>query len=217
MTPGKGKGFFITLEGGDGAGKTTQIKRLADSLSAKGYDVITTREPGGTPEAEKIRALLVNRDGGNWTPMVEAILLYAARLQHVEQLIAPAIAAGKVVISDRFADSTRAYQSYGRGLALDRIEGLNDFVLQGFKPDLTFVLDMEVEDGLARSRKRLNDAASTEDRFEGLDIAFHQRLRMGYLEIASREPDRCVIVNANRAMDDIAADLEKIALEKMRA
>ncbi len=145
------RGLFITLEGGEGSGKSTQIKALAERLRAQGYDVVTTREPGGTPEAEKIRDLLVKRDGGKWTPMAEVLLLFAARAMHVDTLIKPALAAGKIVISDRFTDSTRAYQCYGHGVAMDILEGIDQLVLNGFKPDLTFILDVPVEQGLARA------------------------------------------------------------------
>lgn len=209
------KGIFISLEGGEGAGKSTQIKRLADALRATGRDVLTTREPGGTLEAEKIRDLLVRRDGGNWTPFTECLLLYAARVQHVETLIKPALAAGKIVISDRFADSTRAYQSYGHGLPLKQVEDLNILSLGDFRPDLTFILDMDVEEGLARAGKRLSSDNSAEDKYESLALAFHQRLRMGYLEIAGREPERCVVINAARSIDDIAKDLEAKTQERL--
>jgi len=201
------RGLFITLEGGEGTGKTTQIKRLAESLRAMGREVVTTREPGGTPEAEKIRALLVKRDGGNWTPMAECLLLFAGRQMHVETLIRPAVERGAIVISDRFADSTRAYQGYGHGLDQKVIEDMNALALGAFKPDLTFVFDIPVKEGLERAGHRLAAEDSAEDRFEKLDIAFHERMRQGYLEIAKREPHRCVIVDAARDMDAIAADL----------
>jgi dTMP kinase len=207
--------MFITLEGGEGAGKSTQIKMLADSLRAAGHDVVTTREPGGTPEAEKIRALLVNRDGGAWTPTVECLLLYAARAQHVETLIKPALAAGKIVISDRFADSTRAYQAYGHGLSLGWVESLNDIVLGDFKPDLTFIMDLDVEIGLTRAGRRLQSQSSTEDKFESLGLDFHNRLRNGFLDIAARDPERCVVVDATRTPDAIAADLCDIVLRRL--
>ncbi|MGZ9097837.1 MAG: dTMP kinase [Micavibrio sp.] len=205
-------GTFITLEGGEGSGKSTQIRRLSDVLIKRGHDVVITREPGGTPEAEKIRNLLVHRDGGAWTPMTECLLLFAARLMHVETLIKPALAAGKIVISDRFTDSTRAYQAYGHGLGLKAIEDLNALVLGDFKPDVTFILDVEVEEGLARAGKRLARDSSGEDRYEQLGLEFHQRLRTGYLEIAGREPERCHVINAMRGLDDVAADLERLTL-----
>ncbi len=209
------KGVFISFEGGEGTGKTTQIALLADSLQKKGYEVAVTREPGGTPEAEKIRDLLVQREGGDWTPMAESLLLFAARNMHVKDLIAPALAEGKVVICDRFTDSTRAYQSYGRGLDRNIVEGLNNLSLNGFSPSLTFILDMPVEQGLMRAEKRLADNLSQEDRFERMDVEFHERLRRGYLEIAEQEPGRCHVINAGRSVAEIAEDLERVTLEKL--
>lgn len=200
-------GLFITLEGGEGAGKTTQIRLLADALRAQGREVLVTREPGGTPEAEKIRDFLVKRDGGNWTPMAECLLLYAARQMHVENLIKPALALGQIVICDRFADSTRAYQSFGHGLPLETIEQLNALSLGDFAPDLTFILDLPVDAGLARAGKRLSDDQSQEDRFERLGGGFHERLRQGFLTIAKRDHQRCVVIDAARGIDDIARDL----------
>lgn len=201
------RGVFITLEGGEGAGKSTQIRLLADALIAQGRDVVTTREPGGTPEAEKIRDFLVKRDGGNWTPMAECLLLYAARQMHVESLIKPALAAGKIVISDRFADSTRAYQSFGHGLPLDTIEKLNTISLGDFGPDLTFILDLPVDVGLSRAGKRLTATQSQEDRFENIGGGFHDRLRQGYLDIAKRDSQRCVVIDATQSIEKISNDL----------
>lgn len=201
------RGIFITLEGGEGAGKSTQIRMLSTALEQQGYDVVVTREPGGTPEAEKIRDFLVKRDGGNWTPMAECLLLYAARQIHVEHLIKPALAAGKIVISDRFADSTRAYQSFGHGLPLETVENLNRLALHDFAPDITFILDLPVEEGLARAGRRLTAADSQEDRFERLGSAFHERLRKGFLEIAARDVGRCRVIDATRGIEEIAMDL----------
>ncbi len=186
-------GLFITLEGGEGSGKTTQIGNLKAALEAKSRTVVTTREPGGTPEAEKIRTLLVDRDGGAWTPMAECLLFYAARAMHVETLIKPALQAGKTVICDRFSDSTRAYQGYGYArIDPAEIETLDRYVLKGFQPDLTFILDLPVEAGLKRAASR----AGREDRFERLDTGFHERMRDGYLTIAKDNPDRCVVIDA---------------------
>ena len=209
------RGIFITLEGGEGAGKSTQIRLLADDLKAQGRDVVVTREPGGTPEAEKIRDFLVKRDGGNWTPMAECLLLYAARQMHVEELIKPALAEGKIVISDRFADSTRAYQSFGHGLPLATVEELNTLSLGDFGPDLTFILDLPVATGLARAGRRLNAAQSQEDRFENLGSPFHERLRQGYLDIARRDSARCVVIDATRNIEQIAQDLSSRVKERL--
>ena len=209
------KGTFITLEGGEGSGKTTQIKLLASFLENQGHQVIITREPGGTDEAEKIRNLLVHRDGGNWTPMAECLLLFAARNMHVENLIKPALAEGKIVISDRFTDSTRAYQSYGHGLEQDIVESMVQLSIGGFEPDLTFVFDLDVETGLKRAGKRLTDDNSGEDRFEQLALEFHERLYEGYMDIANRFPERCVVIDADRNIEQMASDIQKIVLERI--
>lgn len=212
---GQKNGMFITLEGGEGTGKTTQIELLAKKLKENGHEVITTREPGGTPEAEKIRELLVHRDGGDWTPMAEILLFFAARNMHVENLIKPAVAAGKIVISDRFTDSTRAYQSYGHGIDPDVIESFVQLALGGYDPDLTFILDIDPATGLERAGKRLSDDGSGEDRFEQMDLGFHEKLRQGFLEISERNPDRCVMIDAGRAIEKIAGEIGQIALERI--
>lgn len=208
-------GLFITFEGGEGSGKTTQINRLADALTKAGRKVITTREPGGTPEAEKIRDFLVQRDGGNWSPMAEALLLFAARVMHYNDIIAPALENNKIVISDRFTDSTRAYQGYGHGMELDKLEQLKELTMGEVEPDLTFILDIESEEGLARSERRLNaeslHIAQTEDRFEKLEIEFHERLRQGFLAIAKDSPDRCKIIDATKSPEDMAEEIFKLA------
>lgn len=200
-------GFFITFEGGEGTGKTTQINRLAQHLTQAGHKVLTTREPGGTPEGEKIRDLLVQRDGGNWTPMSEILLFYAARDMLVNNVIKPALNEDKIVICDRFFDSTIAYQGYGHDFDKDAIKTLNTAVLGDFKPDLTFVLDIDPEIGLKRSDRRLAAEALSikqkEDRFENLNIEFHTRLRDGFLEIAKQNPNRCLVVDAEQPIDAV--------------
>ena len=204
-------GFFITFEGGEGAGKTTQINRLAQSLTDSGHRVVTTREPGGTPEAEKIRNLLVQRDGGQWSPLSEALLLFAARHLHYERVIKPALDDDKIVICDRFTDSTRAYQGYGHGLDLKVIESLKKTVLNDIEPDLTYILDIESKAGLARSERRLAseamDIKQKEDRFENLEIEFHEKLRQGFLQIAKDNPDRCLVMDATKDLDAIADEI----------
>lgn len=200
------KGLFITLEGGEGAGKSTQSRRLKAVLEESGRDVILTREPGGTPEAEKIRDLLVQREGGNWTPMAECLLFFAARQMHVETLIKPSIAAGKIVICDRFTDSTIAYQGYGHGFDVPTIRRIEEITLGGFKPDMTFILDLPVQDGLSRSLRQKDVSAgkeNTEDRFEKMKTEFHEKLRQGFLEIAKNESGRCVVVDALQSADDV--------------
>ncbi len=215
------KGIFITFEGGEGSGKTTQINTLSKALTDQGYKVITSREPGGTAEGESVRNLLVQRDGGNWSPMAECLLLYAARVMHVEKVIKPALETGKIVICDRFSDSTKAYQGYGHGLALEQIDEIDKTSLKGFKPDLTFIFDIDAKDGLMRSRKQLESTASqferTEDRFENLDIEFHEKLHQGFLTIAKQNPDRCSVIDARENIDSIASIIQKIALEKIEA
>lgn len=199
-------GLFITFEGGEGAGKTTQTRLLKDYFEERGFDVVVTREPGGVPEAEKIRNLLVQRDGGNWTPMAECLLFFAARQMHVETLIKPAIAAGKIVICDRFTDSTVAYQGYGHGFDLSVIRQVELLTLNGFKPDITFLLDISVKDGIGRSLKHNSvavGAENTEDRFERLDLSFHERLREGFLTIAREDPERVKILNAMQPPDAV--------------
>lgn len=213
------RGLFITFEGGEGSGKTTQVNRLAQFLTGKGHKVITTREPGGTPEGEKIRELLVQRDGGEWTPMAESLLLFAARTMHVERVILPALEKGKIVISDRFTDSTRAYQGHGHQFPLESIEAINDFALKNFKPDLTFLLDIDIGTGLARSGRRMAAESlhikRTEDRFENMERDFHERLRKGFLEIAKKEPNRVQIVDATQTPDAIADKIQKLVLTKV--
>lgn len=200
------RGLFITFEGGEGAGKSTQSRRLKSALEDMGRDVVLTREPGGTPEAEKIRDLLVQRDGGNWTPMAECLLFFAARQMHVETLIKPAIANGKIVICDRFTDSTIAYQGYGHGFDIPTIREVERLTLGGFKPDLTFILDLPVSEGLQRSLKQKVIATgkeNTEDRFEKLQFDFHEKLRQGFLDIASQDKARCVVVDASQSADEV--------------
>ncbi len=213
------KGIFITFEGGEGSGKTTQVNRLAQFLTDKDRKVLTTREPGGTAEGEKIREWLVQREGGDWTPMAECLLLFAARTMHVEKIIQPALTKGKIVISDRFTDSTRAYQGHGHKFPLETIESLNKMVMGDFKPDITFLLDIEVKKGLARSGRRMAAEAlhikQTEDRFENMEMEFHERLRQGFLDIAKKDKKRVHIIDATLAVEEMTAKIQKIILEKI--
>ncbi|MGH1377192.1 MAG: dTMP kinase [Alphaproteobacteria bacterium] len=213
------RGFFISLEGGEGSGKTTQINRLVKTLSEKGYEVVITREPGGTPESESIRDLLVQRGGGDWNAMSEILLLFAARSMHIEKFIEPALNDGKIVICDRFTDSTVAYQGNGRGSNIDTIKEVERISINGFKPDLTFILDIDVRTGLERSNARLSadDAGdNTEDRFERLDIDFHERLREGFLSIARKDEGRCYILNAAQSIDHLSDEIKNITLAKLQ-
>jgi dTMP kinase len=186
-------GRFITLEGGEGAGKSTQAKRLAAAIARSGVPVLRTREPGGTPGAERIRALLLGH--GPWDPVAEAMMMFAARREHVVKVIRPFLAAGGWVVCDRFADSTLAYQG-AQGLPRDVWVRLADVALEGFAPDLTLVLDLPPEAGIARAAAR-----SGADRYERMDAAFHAAVRNGFLAIAAAEPTRCVLLDAAQGPD----------------
>lgn len=201
---------FITFEGGEGAGKSTQIKHLAEVLRAAGHDIRLTREPGGSPGAEDIRRLLVEGEPGRWTAETEALLHFAARADHLERVIRPALAAASWVLSDRFADSTIAYQGYGHGLDLGWLQQLRQRVVGPTEPGLTILLDLPVETGLARAAQRHGAAApnqSAEDRYERMDRSFHQRLRDGFLAIAKAAPQRCKVINADRPAEAITRDI----------
>ncbi|WP_341912384.1 dTMP kinase [Ferrovibrio terrae] len=206
------RGRFITLEGGEGAGKSTQVKRLAATLSAHGIEAVLTREPGGTPGAEDIRALLVTGDPDRWDAMTETLLHYAARRAHVEKTVKPALARGAWVISDRFADSTMAYQGYAGAVGREAIADLHKLVLGDFQPDLTLVLDLPVEAGLARAKARMQGGIRqtldvAEDRYERMGLAFHETLRKAFHDIAAREPQRCRLIDAGGDPDQVAAAL----------
>lgn len=193
------RGLFITFEGGEGAGKSTQARRLADTLKRRGLEVVLTREPGGSPGAEALRALLVSGDVDRWSPLSEALLMNAARSDHLERLIRPALERGAVVICDRFADSTRAYQGAGGGVPPEALEALEKLVVGADRPDLTLVFDLPVEVGLERARAR----ADGEARFESKGLTFHERLRTGYRAIAAAEPRRCVLIDASRPLEAV--------------
>ncbi len=187
------RGRFISVEGGEGAGKSTQVPMLVSALENAGIRALATREPGGSPGAETIRRLLLEGEGERWDGVAETLLLVAARRDHVAKLIEPSLARGVWVVSDRFADSTLAYQGYGRGLPVADLAMLHRFALGDFAPDLTLILDLPVEIGLARAAGRSRGA----DRFERLDPTFHQKLRDGFRAIAAAEPARCVLIDAS--------------------
>ncbi|MFT5486999.1 MAG: dTMP kinase [Paracoccaceae bacterium] len=193
-------GKFITFEGGEGAGKSTQIRRLSSALETTGLNVTVTREPGGSPGAETIRAMLLD-PAAEWDPPTEALLHFAARADHYTTRIAPALRDGQWVLCDRFADSTRAYQGYGLGLDMKAIEALHEIALDDFVPDLTIILDIPVETGVTRMQERGDDP----DRYEKMDTAFHERLRQGFLNIAQKEPGRCAVIDANTDIDSVTA------------
>ncbi|WP_420404980.1 dTMP kinase [Nisaea sp.] len=216
--PDRARGRFITFEGGEGAGKSTQIRLLAAALEASGREVCLTREPGGSPGAEQIRELLVTGETGRWDALTELLLLYAARRDHVKRLIEPALERGCWVLCDRFADSTMAYQGYGHGLELDRISDLHRIVLGDLKPDLTLVLDLPPETGLARTRTG-GEAARRggEDRFERMELAFHERMREGFRTIATAEPQRVVLVDAARDPSAVTAEVAALVRARLGA
>jgi len=195
------RGRFITFEGGEGAGKSTQVQRLAARLKGGGRDVVTTREPGGSPGAESIRDIVLRGDADRWSPVTETLLMYAARRDHIERVIRPALERGAWVICDRFADSTRAYQGAAGGVDPAFITALETHILESTRPDLTLVFDLPAETGLERAHAR----AGAEMRFESKGMAFHERLRAGFQAIAASEPDRCAVIDATASMDAVEA------------
>ena len=205
------RGRFITLEGGEGAGKSTQIGLLAAFLRGQGREVVTSREPGGSPGAEMIRKLLVEGSTDAWDGPTEALLMFAARRDHLVRTIWPAIERGAWVISDRFADSTRAYQGHGHGLPMERIELLYTVAVGDFAPDLTLILDLPVDVGLARAAAR----RGTETRFEGLGQGFHERVRSGFRAIAAAEPKRCALIDASGDVDAVHRAIVRVARERL--
>jgi dTMP kinase len=204
------RGTFISFEGGEGAGKSTQIRRLAERLRADGADVVLTREPGGSEGGEQIRELALNGPADRWSPITETLLMYAARRDHVERVIRPALDRGAVVLCDRFADSTRAYQGAGGEAPILLIKALEEHVLGGTTPDLTLIFDMPAETGLARATARGGEA-----RFESKGLEFHKRLAEAFLEIARREPGRCVVIEADDTIDAVAADVWRAVSERL--
>ena len=191
------RGQFITFEGGEGTGKSTQAARLVARLKARGLDVVHTREPGGSPGAEAIRTLVVSGDAARWSPRTELLLMFAARSDHLERTILPALDAGRWVVCDRFADSSRAYQGAGGGAAEELIEALDRDVVASDQPDLTLIFDLPVEIGLERALER----GAAETRFESKGLAFHRRLRDGFLSIAAQYPERCRLIDATGEPD----------------
>lgn len=201
------QGFFLTFEGADGSGKSTQARRLAEDLRAEGRDVVLTREPGGSKGAEEIRQLLVEGDPGRWSAQTEILLFTAARRDHLERTILPALARGAVVISDRFADSTRVYQGAARAELRNTVETLHRLMI-GHEPNLTLVIDIAANEGLQRGLAR----NSGEDRFEELGESFQQKLRVGYRALLTDFPDRCIGINGKGNEDEVAQRV-RIALE----
>ena len=193
------RGRFIAFEGGEGAGKSTQVKAVVAALRDIGIDVVQTREPGGSPGAEALRDLLVKGDAGRWSPLSELLMMYAARNDHLEKVIRPALERGAWVVCDRFADSSRAYQGAGGGVTPDFIEQVDAAVVADTQPDLVIVMDMPVEAGLRRAASRGDD----ENRFESKGRVFHERLRQGFLDRAAKVPDRYRVIDADQGIEAI--------------
>lgn len=202
--PQDNRGRFITFEGGEGCGKTTQAKMLFDALNKASIPTIYTREPGGTDGAEAIRELLVQGETGRWDKTTETLLFFAARRDHVEKLIKPALERGEWVICDRFTDSTMAYQGYGEGMSMTVINGLNKLILGDFKPDVTYMFDIDYDAGVARAKTREDSKThkKKEDRYERMDSIFHKNVRRGFLEIAKSDSARCEVINAAGTIEE---------------
>ena len=197
------QGRFITFEGGEGAGKSTQLKRLVARLQTAGREVVATREPGGSSGAESIRELVLKGAADRWSPVTETLLMYAARRDHIERVIRPGLERGAWVVCDRFADSTRAYQGGAGDVAPQLIAAMETHILEATRPDLTLIFDLPVDIGLQRAHER----AGSEMRFESKGVAFHERLRAAFLEIARAEPERCAIIDACGTLDEVAAQV----------
>jgi dTMP kinase len=204
--------MFITFEGSDGSGKSSQIARLAEFLQMAGYPVLLTREPGGTPIGEQIRTVLSDLHNTDMQKRTEILLFQASRSQLVEQVIRPHLEKGGIVLSDRYADSTLAYQGYGYQMDLAQIRSIVDFATAGLKPDLTLLFDMDVEEGLRRRAK-----GGEWNRLDALEVAFYQRVRRGYLELAEAEPWRWVLINAASPFDDVADQVHQVVFHRLEA
>lgn len=202
MAEARPRGRFVTFEGGEGAGKSTQIRLLAERLRARDLDIVLTREPGGSPLAEQLRALLLSGKIADKGPLAEAILFSAARADHVDRLIRPALEAGRWVLSDRFADSTRVYQGTVGAVPMGQVAALEKLALDGLKPDLTLVLDLPADVGLARADARRG--AESADRFERDDLAIHEARRQGFLALARTEPGRVAVIDADAPPETVA-------------
>jgi dTMP kinase len=203
-------GVFITLEGGEGAGKSTQLKLLEERLTTFGIDTVRTREPGGVPSAETIRDLLVNGETDKWRPLTETLLHFAARHEHISRLVQPALEKGQWVLCDRFADSTAAYQGYAQNIDLETISTLYGLTVGKLEPNLTVILDLPVEVGLERA----DDRGVGGTRYEQMGLEFHQRLRDGFLQIAADNPHRCSIVDATQSIEQISEDIMTLVQQR---
>jgi len=204
------RGFFITLEGGEGAGKSTQIKKLEEALRGQGREVVVTREPGGTVEGEALRDVFVKHEGQNWPLAAQVLLMLNARTLHIENKIRPALEAGKIVICDRFVDSTRAYQGIVQGFGLEKINAISRLCFGNFEPDLTFILDVDPAAGLSRLKNR-----PSAEMFDKSHQSFHDALPAAFREIAALYPDRCVLVDASQSIDDVFTQLMQGIKERL--
>lgn len=202
--------MFITLEGSEGCGKTSLMPLLADDLTALGYQVLKTREPGGTSIGDQVRAILADFKNTDMLPRTEVLLFQASRAQLVEQVIRPALAHGDIVLSDRFAESTIAYQGYGHQLNIDLVRSIVEFATGGLKPDLALFLDVDVEEGLRRK-----DAGGDRNRLDTFDLSFYQRVRQGYLDMVNAEPQRWVVIDANGTQEEVRGEVRKVVLERL--
>ncbi len=202
--------MFITLEGPEGSGKTSQLPKLAEYLRQQGFDVLTTREPGGTSISEQIRTILHNLENKEMNPRTEILLFQASRAQLVEQVIRPHLLKGGVVLSDRYADSTLAYQGYGHQIEIEPLRVLVSFATGGLKPDLTLLLDVDVETGLRRKELK-----GEWNRLDAYDLEFHQRVRRGYLSLVQAEPERWVVIDASREPSKVQEDLRRVVAERL--
>ena len=209
-------GKFITLEGGEGAGKSTQAELLRKNLAAMGVQALLTREPGGSPRAEAIRSVLLSGRAKRFGPMGEALLFYVARDSHLELTIRPALARGTWVLCDRFYDSTRAYQGAAVGVSIAVMNALERVVVGATRPDLTLILDLPPEEGLKRVAARAHADGHEKDRFETMSLIFHQNLRQEFLEIAEAEPWRCAVIDASRPPDKVAEDIWSVASQRLQ-
>lgn len=210
-------GFFITFEGIEGAGKTTQLNLFADYLQKNGFDYLVTREPGGTPIGEQIRSILLNPQNREMDSIAEVFLYAASRAQHLTQLIRPALQEGKIVVCDRFFDSSLAYQGYGRSGSIELIQQVNRLILNGLEPDLTFILDLNPEIGLPRAKTVKNDCCSEQgDRIEQENLEFHRSVRAGYLQIAGSEPGRVSLIDGTLPVDLIQRKIVDLFLRAYR-
>jgi dTMP kinase len=203
------RGFFVTFEGGEGSGKTTQLKALLGHLRSVGRDVVETRDPGGTAIGNQIRGLLLDGENARMDSLTELLLYEASRAQLVQEVVQPVLAAGQILLCDRFTDSTVAYQGYGRGLDLDLIERLNASAARGIRPDLTFFLDLDPVVGLERVKRRLTPSRASRDRLEDEALAFHERVRQGFRALAAREPERVIALDAVQSLSELAAEIRR--------